>query len=530
MSKKAVIYARFSSNNQREESIDAQIRAAKEFAERDGYDIVAIYADKAKSGTTDKRPEFLRMIKDCEKGIFNCIIVHKLDRFSRNKYDSAVYKRKLKQFGIRLISVMERLDDSPESVILESVLEGFAEYYSKNLARETMKGLKENGYRCLHNGGTPPLGYDVNEEKRYVINEREAESVRLIFQMTIDGSTRGEIIKELNERGYKTKLGTAFRPNSIYSILTNEKYTGIYIYNRSAKKDVFGKRNGHAYKDESEIIRIEGGMPEIISKDDFQRVQEILKMRKQKPGANKAKENYLLTGIIKCGCCGRPYQGNRRVRKDKPLYVSYRCSLRKKSVTDECRNTEIRKEYVEEYVLSELERRIFNDEAIAYLTKGINDNIRNQERVDDGKKAILLKESNEIESQINNIINAISQGFVQEEFKDRMEELKKRKAEIEFKLSEIESREVSKVITEADVRALLSDFSGYVISRNIPECKKFIRDFVKEVVVYKDHIEVTFNVAFSLFKDRKGEVEVTSSIRRYDLFERYSDSFYIKVS
>nr|WP_278244335.1 zinc ribbon domain-containing protein [Clostridium butyricum] len=234
--------------------------------------------------------------------------------------------------------------------------------------------------------------------------------------------------------------------------------------------------------------------------------------------------------MIKCGCCGRPYQGNRRVRKDKPLYVSYRCSLRKKSVTDECNNTEIRKEYVEEYVLSELERKIFNDEAITYLTKGINDNIRSQEVVDGDKKAILLKEGNEIESQITNIVNAISKGFVQEEFKEKLEELKKRKAEIEFKLSEIESREVSKVITEADVRALLSDFSGYVISRNIPECKKFIRDFVKEVVVFKDHIEVTFNVAFSLLKNRKGEVKVTSNINRYDLCERYSDSFYIKVS
>ena len=253
-------------------------------------------------------------------------------------------------------------------------------------------------------------------------------------------------------------------------------------------------------------------------------------MRKQKPGANKAKENYLLTGIIKCGCCGRPYQGNRRLKKGKPLYVSYRCSLRKKSVSNECRNKEIRKEYVEEYVLSELERKIFNDKAITYLTEGINNNLRNQEKIDDDKKDILLKEINDVESQINNIVNAISQGFVQEEFKSKMEDLKKRKTEFEFKLSEIESREVSKVITEADVRTLLSDFSGYVMSINIPECKKFIRDFIKEVVVYKDHIEVTFNVAFSMSKNRNGEVEVTSSIKRYDLCARYSDSFYIKVS
>lgn len=199
-------------------------------------------------------------------------------------------------------------------------------------------------------------------------------------------------------------------------------------------------------------------------------------------------------------------------------------------MTGECDNTEIRKEYVEEYVLSELERKIFNDEAIAYLTKGINDNIRSQELIDDDKKVILLKESNEIESQITNIVNAISQGFVQEEFKEKLDELKKRKSDIEIKLSEIESREVNKVITEADVRVLLSDFSGYVISRNIPECKKFIRDFVKEVIVFKDHIEVTFNVAFSLLKNRKGAVEVISSIKRFDLFERYSESFHIKVS
>ena len=154
------------------------------------------------------------------------------------------------------------------------------------------------------------------------------------------------------------------------------------------------------------------------------------------------------------------------------------------------------------------------------MTEGINNNLRNQEKIDDSKKSILLKEINDVESQISNIVNAISQGFVQEEFKIRMENLKKKKTEIEFKLSEIESREVSKVITETDVRALLSDFSGYVISRNVPECKKFIRDFVKEVVVYKDHIEVTFNVAFSMLKNRSGEVEVTSSINGYDLYER----------
>ena len=414
---RAAFYGRFSSNNQREESIDAQLRAAEEFAKKNNYEIVRTYADKAKSGTSDKRPEFLQMIKDAEKGIFDTLIVHKLDRFSRNKYDSALYKRKLKQYGIKLVSVTEQLDDSPESVILESVIEGMAEYYSKNLARETMKGLKENAYKCKHTGGLAPLGYDVNSDKRYVINEREAESVRLIFDMYISGYTQSEMVNELNARGFKTKVGAIFRANSIHSVLTNEKYTGVYIYNKSAKKDAFGKRNSHLYKDESEIIRIEGGMPQIISKEIFAQAQEVLKARKRAPGTNKAKENYLLAGVIRCGCCGKHYQGNRRNAKNKPMYVSYRCSYRRATSSKICDNKEIRKEYIEEYVLSELERKIFNDKSISYLVEDINKNLQKQNKVDDEKREVIIKELKEIDTQISNIVTAIASGFMQEELK-----------------------------------------------------------------------------------------------------------------
>lgn len=523
--KKACAYIRYSSENQRDESLEAQMRAIKEFANSKGYEIVRVYEDKAKSATTDKRPQFLQMIKDAEKELFDVVIVHKLDRFSRNKYDSALYKRKLKQYGIKLISVTEQLDDSPESVILESVIEGMAEYYSKNLARETMKGLKENAYKCKHTGGLAPLGYDITSDKKYAINEREAESVKLIFDMYISGYTQAQMVNELNARGFKTKVGSMFKSNSIHSILTNEKYTGVYIYNKSAKKDVFGRRNSHSYKDESEIIKIEGGMPQIISKEIFLKAQEVLKSRKRAPGVNKAKESYLLSGIIRCGCCGKAYQGNRRKAKNKPRYVSYRCSYRKITSSKVCDNKEIRKEYIEEYVLSELERKIFSDEAIVYLVEGINKNIQKQNRVDNDKKEVLVKELKEID----NIVIAITNGFVQEEFKIKMDELKGRKSDIEYKLIQFKSNELTQIVTEESVRDLLKDFRGYVTSRNIPECKKFIQDFVKEVVVYKEHIEVIFNVSFSLLKKNDG-IELVSKVKRYDLFERYSESFYIKIS
>ena len=181
----AAAYARYSSDNQREESIEAQLRAIREYAARSGYEIINEYVDEARSATTDNRPAFQQMIADADQ--FKAIIVHKLDRFSRDRYNSAIYRRQLKKKGVSLVSVLDNLDGSPESIILESVLEGMAEYYSRNLAREVMKGLRETAYKCKHTGGIPPLGYDVLPDKSYTINDREAEEVRLIFKMYAAG-------------------------------------------------------------------------------------------------------------------------------------------------------------------------------------------------------------------------------------------------------------------------------------------------------------------------------------------------------
>lgn len=343
-------YVRYSSDNQRDESLEAQLRAIEEYCKHNNYNIVRIYSDRAKSATTDKRPEFQRMVADSFHGLFSFVIVHKLDRFSRDKYDSAKYKKKLKDNGVRVVSVTERLDDSPESIILESVIEGMAEYYSKNLAREVMKGLAENAYQCKHTGGRPPLGYDLDKDKKYIINEKESEAVKMIFQMYLDNYTSGDMIRKLNDLGFRTKVGNPWNKNSISSIVRNEKYSGVYIYNRSAKKNSQGKRNNHKSRDESEIIRVENGMPIIIEKEIFDAVQLKLKERKNS-GTVTAKTTYLLAGIVKCEC-GSGMHGNRRAPKRKnkdsvvmkPEYVSYRCGCRKNKSTEVCNNPEIRKE------------------------------------------------------------------------------------------------------------------------------------------------------------------------------------------
>ena len=311
---RAVIYARFSSDNQRDESIDAQIRAISEYAKKNEIVIVGEYIDKARSAMTDNRPEFLRMILEASEQKFDIVLVHKLDRFARNRQDSIGYRMQLKRHGVSLVSVLEYIDESPESIILESVLEAMAEYYSKNLAREVQKGMKENALKGLHTGGKPPFGYDVDPEtKKLVINEKEACAVRLIFDRFLEGYGYDKIMNELNVHGYRTKCGNPFGKNSLHGIVRNEKYTGTYIFNRSAAKDVDGKRNNHKNKEDDEIIRLDDAVPAIISKNIFEQVQRKIVARKNNKPSNKAKEVYLLSGKIYCGECGYSMGGNKKM-------------------------------------------------------------------------------------------------------------------------------------------------------------------------------------------------------------------------
>jgi site-specific DNA recombinase len=495
---KGAIYARFSSDNQRDESIDAQVRACKEYAKRNNIQIVKIYADRAKSATSDKRPEFQQMIADSGTDLFETIIIHKLDRFSRDKYDSAKYKRKLKQNGVKLVSVTENLDGSPESIILESLLEGMAEYYSKNLAREVMKGLTENALKCQHTGGTPPLGFDVDPvTKKYIINEQEAEVVREIFDLYLAGFGYDKMVTELNSRGRLTKRKRPFGKNSLHDILCNEKYCGVYTFNRASSKDCDGRRNNHTSKDNDDVIRIPGGVPVIIPQEVFDKAQTKMQQNKHQPGAYKAKEVYLLSGLIVCGEClkreGKAYSmmGNcKHSGRNKLKHVTYRCSNRER--TKQCDNKEIRREYIENFVLSELEKNIFSEKAIPHLVKKLNDY---QDTVASNRVKELKgfqDKAKDLDGQIKNIVDAVANGFAHSSLVDKLSELEQEKAAIEISIAEIGLMKSKNIVTEEMVRSLFSMFRQFVAEKNILEVKKFISSYIEKVIVYKDHVEVVF--------------------------------------
>ena len=227
---RAAIYARYSSSGQREESIEGQIRECTDFAERNNITIVKIYADKAVSGkSTDKRDEFRQMMKDAEKGIFNAVICWKIDRFARNRYDSATHKAKLKKHGIRLFYAKESIPEGPEGIMFESVIDGMAEYYSVRLSSNIIRGIKDNAEKALYNG-RKIFGFSVDSNRKYVEDPDTAPLVRRIFKEYSSGIPMAVIARRLNEQGFVTSRGGEFNVNGLRHILHNEAYIGVYKY------------------------------------------------------------------------------------------------------------------------------------------------------------------------------------------------------------------------------------------------------------------------------------------------------------
>lgn len=293
---KVVLYARYSpGSSQNDQSIEGQLKVCREYAERNNYNIIYEYIDRATTGTSDNRPQFLKMIEDSSKKNFEGILVYQLDRFARNRYDSATYKSKLKKNGVRVLSARENISDDASGILMESVLEGMAEYFSVELGQKVKRGMGINAEKCYYNGGTVPLGFKLIEAERlatvgskekvkwkYAIDNETAPIVKKVFEMYVKGDTITEIVKYLNNQQVKTSKGNKFNANNINRMLNDKKYIGIYSYGD---------------------IEIVDGIPRIINDDIFNEVKEKMIINKKAPARAKATNEYLLTTKLFCGHC-----------------------------------------------------------------------------------------------------------------------------------------------------------------------------------------------------------------------------------
>ena len=295
----AVIYARYSSDKQREASIDDQVRVCREYCEREGIVVLKTYADYALSGKTDQRPEFRRMIAAAPESDF--VVVYMFDRFSRDRYDSATYKKMLRDCGVRVVSASEKVENTPEGGLQEGLLELLSEYYVEDLKRKVRRGMEGNALKAMDNG-YKIFGYNTDPDtRRYVVNESEASVVREIFSRYLKGESIYSIAKLLASRGWTTSTGTPVNYNWVDRILNRRAYTGLYSWGG---------------------IEIDGGMPVIIDEEMFERARRA---PKKKPRHTEHWSDFPLSGKLICGLCGEPMHGSGGTSKTGKRYYYYMC-------------------------------------------------------------------------------------------------------------------------------------------------------------------------------------------------------------
>jgi site-specific DNA recombinase len=485
-------YARYSSSNQREESIDAQLRAIKDYAQKNKLNIVAKYIDMAKSATTSDRPQFIKMLKDARKKIFDMVLVHKLDRFARNRYDAAITRRELKKLNVKIVSVTERIDGSPESILLESLLDGLNEYYSVNLARETMKGLLENAHRGIFNGGRVPIGLDISD-KKYVINEVEAQAIKIIFDMVLQGYTYGQIINNLHDLGYRTKAGREFKKNSLHTILTNEKYAGIYTFNKTPRRKADGTRNNRTTKDESDIIRLPGAIPAIIPYEQFQKVQELLKTRKLQNRNDVVKpiEPYILSGLVSCGHCGGKLNGETRKNGYKS-YRYYTCG----NLRSGCSQKSIPKAEFEKAVTDEIAQHLFKPELAEIYAEKINKIIQEKQSSFDVQSQALQGKIKEINKGVDKLLDAIQAGCAPSVVKPRLNNLSEQKENLQKQLNKLKVQAQQELANPDTIKKFLENNLGILESADLEQCKKLCKQYIEKITVkdYDIRVEALFSI------------------------------------
>lgn len=471
--KNVVIYARYSSSKQNDTSIEAQLAECYEYCKRNKYKVIGEYIDKALTGRNDDRPEFQRMIEDGKSKAFNAIVVYQLDRFARNRYDSAVYKSELKKNNIKVLSAKENITEDASGIIVEGVMEAIAEYYSAELSQKVKRNLKMNAEKGLFNGGYPPFGYKVEEvnydtytKKKLAIDTDTAPVVKEIFNMRANDVKILDIVDYLNSKGYKTVMGKEFKKNSLQTILTNKRYIGTNIYND---------------------LEFPNTIPAIIDEDLFYRVQEIVNKHKYAPATYKATEEYILTTKLFCGKCKEMMTGTCGKSQTGRVYRYYQCNGIKKH---KCKTKNVPKDYIEDLVVNYC-RSILTDNNINIIAKETY-KINHEDNSQTSLIKSLQKQIDKNEKGIEQLLKAIEQGINTPKVGERINQLQKDLDEARLNLAREQHKLINLSIDE--IKFFLLQLKNGDINDMVYR-KLLINLFVNRVYLYDTHLTIVFNIA-----------------------------------
>ncbi len=467
MKSKVVIYARFSSHSQTEQSIEGQLRECYEYAKRNDYVVVNEYIDRAISGMTDNRPAFLQMIEDSKKKEFEYVLVYQLDRFARSRYDSANYKAKLKKSGIRVLSARENISDDASGVLMESVLEGMAEYYSKELGQKVKRGINESLIKGNYIGGSVNLGYKI-VDKKWAVEPQEARLVEEVFKQYANGKFAKEICDDLNKNGFKNKQGKKFTVEIIAKMLRNRKYIGEF------------NCKGIVYND---IV------PPIISKELFDKCNKIMDQHKHRQKHKNRVDDYILSSKLYCGYCGCTMTAESGNGKNGTKHRYYKCRNRKHLIK-ECESKTIRKDYIENLIVDVTKNHILTKSRVDQIANLIAKQY-NAELGENLELANLQAQLKEIDKQIESLITAIMNGLNSKSIELKIKQLENEKSILTEKMVLSESHQ-TKPIKPEDIKHFIYYFMSKDYS-NHNERVEFFTKFISKIIYYNDRLIIIYN-------------------------------------
>ena len=458
-----VPYARYSSHNQKDASIEQQLAACKQKADELGITLIDSYEDRAISGKTDKRPSFQRMMRDAEKGKFKYVIAWKSNRIGRNMLEAMMNEAKLNSFGVRVIYVEEDFDDTAAGRFALRSMMNVNQFYSESMAEDVIRGMNDNAENCLVNGRIS-YGFKKAPDGKFVIDEPEAMILLEIGERVLANESFVDIYNDLNARGIKSPSGGKWNRSSFHRMLTNERNRGVYIWGKT---------------------RIEGGMPRIMSDEMFYKLQEVLTTKKNAQGRHRTFGDYLLTGKLFCGYCNKPMTGYSGTGRDGTLHHYYVCQKRR--VDHDCKKKNVRRDDIEiavaraiqDYALAPDSLEWIADSAVAYM-----------KTLEEGEHiAILQDRLKGVQKAIKNIMTAIEQGIFTDTTKERLLELEKEQADI-VKQIKLEQENIISMSRQEVISGLSTFREGDV--RDKKYLARLFDTFLVAVYLFDNEMKIVF--------------------------------------
>lgn len=462
----AVIYARYSSSAQNDASIEQQVDKCMEYARAKGFTVTGTYADRAMSGRTDKRPEFQRMMRDAEKQQFAYVISWKSSRMGRNMLEAMMNDAQLRDCGVRCLYVEEDFDDTAAGRLALRMMMSVNQFHSENMAEDIIRGLEDNAKRCRVNGSIP-MGYRKGEDGKFALDDASADVIREIFQRIAKGEIQATIATDLNARGITTKTGGKWGKNSFHNILNNERYTGVYIYGD---------------------VRVEGGIPAIVSRDLYDRAHERVETMKTLVKSRRKRDNaqYILTGKLFCGHCNTPMVGASGTGRLGTMYYYYRCN--NQAVAHTCTKRPVRKEKIELLVAASVREALLKDGTVDWLADTF---MRMKAKLESESDIGFLQERlKEVTVTLGNVMKAIEAGIITETTKARLRELEDEKQTLINQIDH-EQRLIPQ-FTRKQIVGWLESFQEGDIGAQRTQ-KRLINQFVRAVYLYDDHLHLVFD-------------------------------------